>query len=733
MGTALAATGHVLRLTRALTVIVLIVTPAACFDLGADLEIEEFESSPQALSGPTPTGDGEVVASRNAKVRLLIGYDPTFDGTHTRCVESGKDVAATKVVADNFAASMELLHVVSRNQLADELGLDLDLGIRYKVASADGTLNLVNSFSQSRNAVNMLLKVTAEYTAIVDASASNLQLSSDAVTRLKAGAARFQRSCGATFVQGVVYGARYYQLVIYEAADEETASKLRATLGVRAGVAETFSVHAGTKFRLGKRFAGASVKMLIRSTHFGFAAPRQTDSTARDPANRRTVGVPARALLPPSTPDKSLNAAGSNPVDPSTRTPQVPNADGATTTNADGTTTTNADGTTTPTTTTETRTPSSPDDAGTSTAVTPSGDEGTQTPFDEHSTEPKRIADQSLQVDAFVAIDDLRQKMEDSVLQDMCHDGGGSRDCGDGPGPGYFANPRHTAAVVGVIPGAYRLLPNAEATGTDPLEVIGDRHQQVMDFISAYSSLKERMEAVYRAELEPFLSSQEEVQALYNVAPPGKPLRTREELVALANQWAKRLRPAGHESGTGTDIIRIEKLIRECWNKAAKDFAHSCWNGENPRKASDWIALDQLLKTWRDTARLVRLRVAVAARAVAGPDAAGACRELNSEENAYELPIRSVLPWLEPAIATGPVPWHETWYAIPADKLIDARNRLSPDPTRLLYPHVASYPGDAQMSFFWADKARMLHPLCVNTSGLFPSLPDPSQELLESG
>lgn len=343
----------------------------------------------------------------------------------------------------------------------------------------------------------------------------------------------------------------------------------------------------------------------------------------------------------------------------------------------------------------------------------------------------------------FSAAAKLYLAMAEAVQQDYCMDSGEAQ-CKGQQSPGYFNRTRRDTSVTGAQLASYHSLGNA--TNSAAFGKIKKRVEAVNRYLRAYSETQVRMESIYNDEIRPFLDADQKQKAMYNVAPPGKPLRTPQDVYNVAKKLDELIYPP--TGGVmGTLRADIHDRIAACLDAVNVDITASCTKGEQysgsgqaPNReleAEETKAYNQLygfFDDYHDTKRILPLAVSPAPVAVGYGLAKVQCdvlatvvnRQLekagSSNKVVYRLPKYSEVLWLAPMLSHGAVKWsgasiaNATWYAPEGSK-----GSCGSD-----HPYLLNEPGSASATFAcavddWWDDA--LVPLCVPASGPTPLLP----------
>lgn len=224
-----------------------------------------------------PSGNGSVVGTANNNVTLYTGYHSLFDKSASQCVKPDKEIAnGAQVGVGSVAETFELAFVSGREELAREMGLDLGVKVKYPATNTDIGLNLVDKFKSTSTTINLLLKVSQEYTVV---NRHPLLLTDTGKAKLAAGIDKFVQTCGTHYVNGVRYGGHLYVLITYEAQDEQTALDVKASLGVTSGLGPV-NVNADVKGRLAQAASRSGVSVNVRVAAQGFEiGGKAADST----------------------------------------------------------------------------------------------------------------------------------------------------------------------------------------------------------------------------------------------------------------------------------------------------------------------------------------------------------------------------------------------------------------------------------------------------------------------
>jgi hypothetical protein len=222
-------------------------------------------------------GNGSVVATTNSGAGLLSGYHSLFDKTSAQCVRVDEELArGAEVNVGSLSETFQLAYVRSREDLARELGVDLGLKVKYPSISGDAAVSLLHQFKSTTTTVNLLLKLSQEYSV---RNRHSLAVTAAAQGKLDSGVDRFVQTCGTHYINGVRYGAHLYLLITYEATNEESALDLKADLGLQQGT-PAGSVDADLKVKLNQAASRSDVRTTVKVSSVGFTfGGAQTDSS----------------------------------------------------------------------------------------------------------------------------------------------------------------------------------------------------------------------------------------------------------------------------------------------------------------------------------------------------------------------------------------------------------------------------------------------------------------------
>ena len=270
--------------------------------------------------------------------------------------------------------------------------------------------------------------------------------------------------------------------------------------------------------------------------------------------------------------------------------------------------------------------------------------------------------------ETFRKIDDIRAHMAKSLDTDACRDAGNGT-CEGQPSPGFLNNTRRGAMTTGVDLGFYDALPNVQPGSPSAFKTIKEKTQALERFVRDWTELEERMDVIYRNELEPFLAASATDKAAYQVAPPGAAKRSPTELLAVANTWSEKFFP---DSGTqiGTIYEIASNTIRDCWQRAAVDFNIQCTPNNTPgTETAAWKGVLAEIEKYGREGRILPLQYKVHG-SIAHRQVAGACAKFNASGVTYRPATLAEVPLLAPLVGFGAIAWdgdapNETWFSHP--------------------------------------------------------------------
>ncbi len=173
----------------------------------------------------------------------------------------------------------------------------------------------------------------------------------------------------------------------------------------------------------------------------------------------------------------------------------------------------------------------------------------------------------------------------------------------------------------------------------------------------------------------------------------------------------------------GWEVQAVMEQMQNCWNRAAESVTETCV----PAGADNAVAAEAFehglaqLELYRDTARILELRVSIADMLLTHAEASQYCNDLTSSDGVrYRLPTSAEAPLLAPLVGWGPIPLGA---GSPYEMSVasDAGDCPEPDlPGSFYYA-----PPNATPEYWCAGPTRRMAAVCVPRSGPVPQLPDP--------
>jgi hypothetical protein len=207
----------------------------------ADDDLVDDWSEPGKSDDPT---SGGVVATHSPEVRVLDGFHALLDTTSGQCLELGGSGPAFSVGA--IEKLFELRFVSEKEDLAQTLGIDVGLKIKYGAASGAATASFLDSFKQTGTATHLLASARASYRVT---NRRPLALTAEARELLASDPRAFLHRCGNFFVNGVEHEAQLFVMIRLDAQTEDATRAIHADLGLMGGTA-TLGVDATVKGKL---------------------------------------------------------------------------------------------------------------------------------------------------------------------------------------------------------------------------------------------------------------------------------------------------------------------------------------------------------------------------------------------------------------------------------------------------------------------------------------------------
>ncbi len=210
--------------------------------------------------------ESDIITTYNGDLALLGSYNELFDkGSDTPCVAYADGGEHARVSEPSRDLSIEL--VQKKEDLAQKLGIDLNLKARYAAVGGNATVNLLHEYSSSSHSLSYLLSARADYLVRDDVKNGRpIVLTEVGEQALAAGPSEFARRCGTHYINAVRYGARFYLLITYTANDYSSKTTMDASLGVDGGPAGSGDI----KTRLERTANLSGVSVSIKGASNGF-------------------------------------------------------------------------------------------------------------------------------------------------------------------------------------------------------------------------------------------------------------------------------------------------------------------------------------------------------------------------------------------------------------------------------------------------------------------------------
>lgn len=315
--------------------------------------------------------------------------------------------------------------------------------------------------------------------------------------------------------------------------------------------------------------------------------------------------------------------------------------------------------------------------------------------------------------ETFTKIEQLRVAMGKSLLDDLCRDGLDGGNCSTGPAPGYERNRTRYAKPSSVLFAGYNRAVNAPVGGgsDNPYQRIQTKLRDAETYLRAFSNLQIKMENAYYNEIAPFLQATPEQRAVYNVAPPAKPLLKPQDVTATVEAWHAKFRPSDGLS-MGAVVEQNYREANECWRNAVLGDYSVCLDGPADGKSAFRAAAAEL-EAYTNTGRVLPLRYAKGNRGTYQA-AQNSCARVKDIVNA-RFPSSDEVARLAPVVASvardGKV-----WYK-------DDAGRCDKQP---YFENTFSSSASVEQSYkcyspsFWSSQS--LDAFCVPPNGAFGSI-----------
>jgi hypothetical protein len=175
---------------------------------------------------------GGIVATHSADVRVLDGFHALLDTTSGRCLEPADAKPAYSIGA--IEKPFELRFVSEKEDLANTLGVDIGLKIKYGTASGSAAASFLDNFKQTRSATHLLVTARASYRVT---NVRPVKLTGEASDLLASDPRAFLHRCGNFYVNGVEHEAQLFVMIRLDALTEDAARTITGELGLSGGTA----------------------------------------------------------------------------------------------------------------------------------------------------------------------------------------------------------------------------------------------------------------------------------------------------------------------------------------------------------------------------------------------------------------------------------------------------------------------------------------------------------------
>jgi hypothetical protein len=173
---------------------------------------------------------GGIVATHAPEVRVLDGFHALLDTTSGPCLEATGTGPAFQIGA--IEKLFELRFVKEKEDLAQTLGIDVGLKIKYGVASGAATASFLDSFKQTGTSTHLVASARASYRVT---NRRPVKLTTEASEMLVNDPRTFLHRCGNFYVNGVEHEAQLFVMIRLDAKTEDAARTINADLGLQGG------------------------------------------------------------------------------------------------------------------------------------------------------------------------------------------------------------------------------------------------------------------------------------------------------------------------------------------------------------------------------------------------------------------------------------------------------------------------------------------------------------------
>ena len=239
---------------------------------GDDASAEASYLGDGAFEAGKGDGSGLAVTTQNLNASQWLGYDKAFDRVSPNpCVQ----VDDARMAPTEPRFRIPTLRVIqTRQQLAEELGIDLKGGGSLDVAKAEIGFNLLNEFSRSSDKVAFLLRVTEDYAVLRrQGDGASVRLTERARGLLESGDLNaFASECGSHFINGVRYGASIDVLITFSSDDQRSLQQLNASVGAQAAGVPA-ELDASLKRSMEEKSQNLDISIATSASGFSLAVP----------------------------------------------------------------------------------------------------------------------------------------------------------------------------------------------------------------------------------------------------------------------------------------------------------------------------------------------------------------------------------------------------------------------------------------------------------------------------
>lgn len=229
-----------------------------------------------------PGGSGTELPTRAQSAAVLAGYHGLFDRVRSTCVET---VSASPVVGATHER-YDVTYISSREDLAQELGVDLRLKARHSGFEGEGTMESLRTVSTSATTVNVLLTLEQDYSVTEQ---GQKRLNAVGQEALAAGTQAFASTCGANFIDTVRYASSVKLLVTIECESANVAKEIK--LGLNVDTPAVVPIDGGIQTRLKNASERSDVKVRVQAIVSGFEFDSSLAGLSEEGFDNATIQV----------------------------------------------------------------------------------------------------------------------------------------------------------------------------------------------------------------------------------------------------------------------------------------------------------------------------------------------------------------------------------------------------------------------------------------------------------